>query len=292
MGKLQTYRARRAELRAHAAALKSTAMTEAKLAAKETRNKAKEAHRVELAEAKERAKLARKTADRDARREAKRERRHEATEARHAKKQAKLDKKQAKRDRKAEKAMAKQDRKTLKREAKFVAKDRKQAEKIDAAGRKHEYQLAEMELDKLKGTKLGKDDVQRWLSMAKVATPVLLPLLYKVMSNAQGSAGKPAGAGAVDLEAAGINATGPGAALGVRIVRLEQTLDQLEVRRGGERDVKDFITATRARLTDLRTAVETAETTPTAQRREVHSAISGELDRVNKDILARLGVTA
>lgn len=281
MGKLQTYRAKRAELRAHASALKSTAMTEAKLAAKETRNKAKESHRVELAEAKERAKLARRNADRAVKREAKR-----------AAKQEKLDKKMAKRDRKAEKALSKQDRKTLKREAKFMAKDRKQAEKIDSAGRKHEYELAKMELDKLDGTKLGKDDVQRWLGLARVATPVLLPVIYKLVSNAQRSAGKPSDAGGVDLEAAGINATGPGAALGARIVRLEQTLDQLDVSRGGERDVKDFIAATRSRLQDLRTAVETAENTPTAQRREVHSSISDELDRVNKDIFARLGVTA
>ena len=148
-----------------------------------------------------------------------------------------------------------------------------------------------MELDKLKGTKLNKDDVQRWLNIAQVATPVLLPLLYKVVSNVQ-SSDKTAGAGGVDLRAAGINATGPGAALGARIVRLERTLDQLETSRGGEREVKDFVASTRKRLTDLRTAVETAETTPTAQRREIHSSISGELDRVNKDVLARLGVKA
>ncbi|AVZ38322.1 MULTISPECIES: DUF6474 family protein [unclassified Dietzia] len=279
MGKLTTYRDKRAELRAHAAALKATAMTEAKLAAKETRHKAKEAHRVELAEAKKRAKLAGRNADRKAKREAKRAKRQDA-----------LARKASRRDRKAEKTLAKQERATLKREAKFLAKDRKAAEKIEAAGRKHEYQLAEMELKKLEGTKLGKEDVQRWLSLAKVATPVLLPMVYKLVSNAQGSTDRSA-AGAVDLRAAGIDATGPGAALGARIVRLEQTLDQLEVDRRGDRQVEDFLASTRSRLKDLRTAVETAETTPTAQRREVHSAISGELDRVNKDVLARLGVT-
>ncbi|MBB1024876.1 MULTISPECIES: DUF6474 family protein [unclassified Dietzia] len=279
MGKLTTYRDKRAELRAHAAALKATAMTEAKLAAKETRHKAKEAHRVELAEAKKRAKLAGRNADRKAKREAKRAKRQDA-----------LARKASRRDRKAEKTLAKQERATLKREAKFLAKDRKAAEKIEAAGRKHEYQLAEMELKKLEGTKLGKEDVQRWLSLAKVATPVLLPMVYKLVSNAQGSTDRSA-AGAVDLKAAGIDATGPGAALGARIVRLEQTLDQLEVDRRGDRQVEDFLASTRSRLKDLRTAVETAETTPTAQRREVHSAISGELDRVNKDVLARLGVT-
>ena len=278
MGKLTTYRDKRAELKAHAKALKSTAMKEAKLAAKETREKAREAHRVDLAETKERAKLARRNADRKARREEKR-----------AKKMDKLSQKSSKRDRKGEKALAKQERATLKREGKVLAKDRKLAEKIDAAGRKHEYQLAEMELKKLDGTKIGKEDLQRWLGLAKIATPVLLPMIYKLVSNAQSSDSGSA-AGAVDLKSAGINATGPGAALGVRIVRLEQTLDQLEVNRGGEREVTDFVASTRTRLQDLRAAVEAAETTPTAQRREVHSSISGELDRINKDVFARLGV--
>lgn len=279
MGKLATYRDKRANLRAHASALKATAMTEAKLAAKETREKAKEAHKVERAEAKERAKLARKNADRKDKREAKRARR-----------QDKLAEKATKRDRKAEKSLTKQDKSKLKREAKLVAKDRKLADKIDAAGRKHEYKLAEMELAKAKAGKFGKDDVQRWLSVAKVATPVLLPLIYKVASNAQGPSDKPTGVGEVDLRAAGIDATGPGAALGVRIVRLEQTLDQLDTTRGSERQIAEFLTSTRTRLKDLRAAVEAAETTPTARRREVHAAISGELDRVNKDVLARLGV--
>lgn len=281
MGKLRTHRGKRAELRARAAALKATAMTEAKLAAKEARHRAKEAHRVDLTEAKKRAKLEGRNADRKAKHEIKRAERQDALAA-----------KAAKRDRKGEKALSKQERATLKREAELVAKDRKMAEKIDAAGRKHEYQVAEMELKKLEGTTLGKEDVQRWLSLAKVATPVLLPLAYKLVSSLQGSAEKSAGPGSVDLKAAGINATGPGAALGGRIVRLEQTLGQLDTSRGDDPQVKDFIASTRSRLQDLRTAVETAESTPTSQRRAVHTAISGELDRVNKDVFARLGVKA
>jgi len=281
MGKLTTYRDKRANLRAHASALKATARTEAKLAAKEARQKAREAHRVDLTEAKERAKLARKTADRKAKRDEKRLRKQDAVAG-----------KAARRDRKAEASLAKNQRATLKREAKLVAKDRKLADKIDKVGRKHEYEMAKMELAKVEAGKFGKKDVQRWLDMAKVATPVVLPLVYKLVSNAQGPSDKPPGVGGVDLRAHGITATGPGAALGARIVRLEQTLGELETSRGGERDVTDFVASTRTRLTDLRAAVEAAETTPTAKRREVHSAISGELDRVNKDILARLGVRA
>ena len=62
MGKLRNLREDRAQVRAHTSALKSKAKTEARLAAKEVREKAREAHRVELAEAKRRAKLEKKKA--------------------------------------------------------------------------------------------------------------------------------------------------------------------------------------------------------------------------------------
>ncbi|WP_341867186.1 hypothetical protein [Dietzia lutea] len=81
--------------------------------------------------------------------------------------------------------------------------------------------------------------MQRWLNMAKVAPRSCWPLVYKVVSNAQ-SSDKTAEAGGVDLKAAGINATGPAAALGARIVRLERTLDGLETSRGGERGGQGF----------------------------------------------------
>lgn len=281
MGLLSDLRKDRAQVRAHASALKSSAKAEARAAAKETRAQAKEAHKVELAEARERAKLARKSADRRAKRQDKAERKATARKE-----------KLAKRDHKAENALVKADRKRVEKEAKLVQKDRKQADKIEKAGRKHEYKMAEMELKKIDSGKFGKKDVQRYLEIAKVATPVLLPLVYKFVSQAQGASTKPRGLGAVDLSEHGIDATGPGAALGARIVRLEQTLDQLEQTRGQESGVRDFAVSTRERLADLRTAVEAAESTPTRQRREVHSAISGEIDRVNRDILARLGVSS
>ena len=45
-------------------------------------------------------------------------------------------------------------------------------------------------------------------------------------------------------------------------------------------------------LADLRIAIESAETVPTAERREIHKSISGEIDRLHRDALAHLGVTA
>ena len=270
MGMLSRNRRNRANLRAHTSALKSKARAEAKAAAKEARLRAREAHKVELAEAKKRAKLAHKSA------------------GKRAKIEDKLAAKQAKQAARTDSAIAKADRKHLKKESAVVSKERKKIDKIARAGRKHEYQLAEMELKKAEAGKLGKKDVQRWLNIAQAATPVLIPLIYKAVS----TIGPSTGGSASEARAAGIDATGPGAALGGRLVRVEQTLGQLEAKHGTEPKVRDFVASTRTRLDDLRVAIESAETVPTYERREIHKSISGEIDRLNRDVLAHLGVTA
>ena len=276
MGKLRNLREDRAQVRAHTSALKSKAKTEARLAAKEVREKAREAHRVSLAEAKERAKLEKKNSKRLAKRDAKL-----------GKRDSKRAEKAAKRTLKTEKALSKEDKKQLKRSAGVASKERKEDQKIAKAGRKHEYQMAEMELKKIDAAKFGQKDAKRWLSVAKTLTPVLVPLLYKGVSQL----GAKSPGTAADARSAGIQASGPGAALAGRAVRLQQTVDRLDGERRDEK-TREYCAGARARLKDLLTAIDQAETTPTSERREVHKAISGELDRINRDTLARLGVRA
>lgn len=275
MGMLSRYREDRATVRAHTSALKSKAKSEAKAAAKEARRQARRAHKVELVEAKRRARIAGKTAGKRAK-----------LEDKAARREAKLQDHAARRLEKTEAALAKADRKQLEKEAKVVSRERKQVDKIAKAGRKHEVEMAKMGVKQTEAGKFGSKDVQRWLGVVKTATPVLVPLLYKAVSQV----GPTAPGGAADAQAAGIQASGPGAALGGRVVRLEQTLDQLDSKHSQDPKVRDFTASTRKRLSDLRTAVEAAEVMPTAQRREVHKSIAGEIDRVNRDVLARLGV--
>jgi DNA-binding transcriptional LysR family regulator len=51
-----------------------------------------------------------------------------------------------------------------------------------------------------------------------------------------------------------------------------------------------FVAATRPRLADLSVAVRAAEQMPTSRRRAAYRAISGELDRIEIDLLTHLGV--
>jgi hypothetical protein len=44
------------------------------------------------------------------------------------------------------------------------------------------------------------------------------------------------------------------------------------------------------RLTDLSAAVTAAEKMPTSNRRAAHTAISDQLDAIDADLMARLGV--
>ena len=87
---------------------------------------------------------------------------------------------------------------------------------------------------------------------------------------------------------------GPGGALHARLSRIAEALTELEA--GGQGRTTDGATAyastTRPRLTDLAVGVRAAEQMPTARRRTAYRAIGAELDRIEIDLLNRLGITA
>lgn len=76
---------------------------------------------------------------------------------------------------------------------------------------------------------------------------------------------------------------GPGGALHARLSRVAEALGELS----GD---QAFVDATRPRLADLAVAVRAAEQMPTARRRTAYRAIGAELDRIEVDLLNRLGV--
>ena len=172
----------------------------------------------------------------------------------------------------AEKAKLKQ----LSKEAKLQAKADKAAAKDAKVGRAHEKKMAELELAKIKQGHLNKDSAKRYVGFAQIVLPVLAPLAFKGITSAQG-AGSPMSAN-------------PATALESRISALRESLSKLNANRGSEPEIARFSERTEVRLNDMNTALETAETIPTAERRNVHKSIAGELDRVNRDVLARLGV--
>lgn len=85
---------------------------------------------------------------------------------------------------------------------------------------------------------------------------------------------------------------GPGGALHARLSRVAEALTELES--GAGVTVTDahraFAAETRPRLADLAVAVRAAEQMPSARRRTAYRAITGELDRIEIDLLTHLGI--
>ena len=89
---------------------------------------------------------------------------------------------------------------------------------------------------------------------------------------------------------------GRGGALHARLSRVAETLVALDgegadTRRDGSTpEARRFAAAVRPRLADLAVAVRAAEQMPAARRRTAFRAISGELDRIEADVLTHLGI--
>ena len=84
--------------------------------------------------------------------------------------------------------------------------------------------------------------------------------------------------------------SGAGGALSARIVTAEHTLEQLAAKKPKDAETKQFVSAVTDRLRDLSAAVTAAENMPTPRRKAAHTAIGEQLDGVDADLMARLGV--
>ena len=140
---------------------------------------------------------------------------------------------------------------------------------------------------------------RRYIGVARVVVPVVSPLLYRGATQLRGLIDeRRARSIGVDVGTLA-EFSGHGAKLSARIAGIESTLEELHHRDVGaagtaaaaeaSRD-KDFEQATTARLTELSTAVHAAERMPTARRRAAHNAVATELDRIDAELLRRLGV--
>jgi hypothetical protein len=138
-------------------------------------------------------------------------------------------------------------------------------------------------------------NAKRLIGVAKVVGPVLAPFALKAISAARESYDRMrARQLGVPVEDLG-RFTGKGAALHARIAGDLDTLRELRSRSAGRTDkdsvaAERFADATGRRLGQLTSAVRAAEHMPTARRRAAHRAVSGELGRIEDDLLNRLGV--
>ena len=76
-----------------------------------------------------------------------------------------------------------------------------------------------------------------------------------------------------------------------RIAGAEQSLRAVHDKKPKDAETKQFVTAISERLTDLAAAVTAADNMPAVRRRGAHAAISRQLDEIDADLMARLGLT-
>jgi hypothetical protein len=184
---------------------------------------------------------------------------------------------------------AKNERKQLKSIAKaqsklssVEAKSQKNVEKAQIATLKAQQKAA------LQGS-FNAASVRKYISIARVLIPVLTPVAYKVAAVVRGKLDerKASQLGVKPGELGEF--TGYGAKLSARISAAEKSLARVSSA-GSDAETGKFADAISQRLTDLGTAVATSEQMPAARRKAAHHAISAELDGIEADLLARLGV--
>lgn len=181
---------------------------------------------------------------------------------------------------------ARNERKHLKKIAKNDAKALASQQKVDQA---HMKALAAREKAAREG-KVNAAKVRKYLGIARIVAPVLVPIAYRASTIARGRLDSyRANRIGVDVRELG-QYTGHGAKLTARIVGAERSLAELESTHPGDRDTGSFADAIKSRLTELTTAVHAAEQMPPSRRKLAHGAIGNELDGIEADILARLGV--
>ncbi|MCC8927427.1 hypothetical protein C5142_15915 [Rhodococcus sp. BGS-1C] len=131
--------------------------------------------------------------------------------------------------------------------------------------------------------------VRKYIGIARVLIPVLTPIFYRGATVLRGHLDerKAAKLGVSPAELGEF--TGHGAKLSARIAAAEKSLARVTAS-NSDAETGKFADAISQRLSDLSTAVQTAELMPAARRKAAHHAISAELDGIEADLLARLGI--
>jgi hypothetical protein len=132
--------------------------------------------------------------------------------------------------------------------------------------------------------------IRRTLTVARLLAPIAVPLVYRVSVAARGFADeRRADRLGVPLSQLG-QFSSHGAELSARIASAEQSVRLVAQKKPKDAETKQFVAAITDRLGDLSAAVTAAEHMPTARRRAAHAAIGEQLDGIDADLLARLGV--
>ncbi|OBA64423.1 hypothetical protein A5647_02355 [Mycobacterium sp. 1100029.7] len=152
--------------------------------------------------------------------------------------------------------------------------------------------VAEAELKAAReGKVLSPTRIRRVLTVSRLLAPILTPVIYRAAVAARGLIDQRR-ADRLGIPLAQIGQfSGHGAQLSARIAGAEKSLRMVQERKPRDAETKQFVAAISERLTDLSAAITAAENMPAARRRAAHSAISSQLDGIEADLMARLGLT-
>jgi hypothetical protein len=141
------------------------------------------------------------------------------------------------------------------------------------------------------GKLLSPTRIRRILTVSRLLAPIVMPVAYRVAIAARGLIDqRRADQLGVPLAQIG-QFSGHGGRLSAQIAGAEQSLRTVQENKPKDAETKQFVAAISERLTDLSAAVTAAENMPAARRRTAHAAISRQLEDIDADLLARLGLT-
>jgi uncharacterized protein DUF6474 len=186
-----------------------------------------------------------------------------------------------------------------KNEARRLKADRRAADKVVKAQIKSQrdsdrsaLKAAEAQLKAAReGKLLSPTRIRRMLTVSRLLAPILTPLIYRAAMAARALIDQRR-ADQLGIPLAQIGQfSGRGAELSARIAGSEKSLRMVQDKKPKDAETKQFVSAITERLSDLSAAVTAAENMPAARRRAAHSAISSQLDGIEADLMARLGLT-
>jgi hypothetical protein len=186
-----------------------------------------------------------------------------------------------------------------KNETRRIKGDRRAADKALKAQIKSQrdsdrtaLKVAEAELKAAReGRLLSPTRIRRLLMVSRLLAPILTPLIYRAAMAARALIDQRR-ADRLGIPMAQIGQfSGQGAELSARIAGSEKSLRMVQEKKPKDGETKQFVAAISERLTDLSAAVTAAENMPATRRRTAHGAISSQLDGIEADLMARLGLT-
>lgn len=152
--------------------------------------------------------------------------------------------------------------------------------------------VAETELKAVReGKLLSPTRIRRTLTVSRLLAPILMPVIYRTAIAVRGLLDqRRADQLGIPLAQVG-QFSGHGARLSARIAGCEQSLRMVQDNKPKDAETKQFVSALGDRLSELSAAITAAEHMPAARRRTAHSAISAQLDGIEADLMARLGLS-